>query len=63
MGYEDWNDAGMLRERLRELRSLGHLTQHQLRTEKAIVVRLIELTGLSPERLRADADAEVGEEA
>ena len=55
----DWNDAGLLRERLTEIRSNDFLPLRTLRVEAGIVRRLVALTGLSAERIRADVDRDL----
>jgi hypothetical protein len=52
----NWNDAGELRERLAEVRGRGFLSPRLLSTERGIVARLVRLTGLSAEQVRATAD-------
>jgi hypothetical protein len=49
-------DAGDLRERLAGIRSRGFLSPRMLRTESRVVARIVALTGLSAEEVRAAAD-------
>lgn len=55
----DWNDAGLLRERLTEIRSNEFLPLRTLRIEAGIVRRLVALTGKTAEAIRADVDRDL----
>jgi hypothetical protein len=55
----DWKDAGLLRERLAEIRASGFVPLPQLALEVSIVRALVKLTGRSAEDLRRTADEDI----